>query len=428
MQKALAGVARTATEARDQEKEIGESTRSILPLSSRVFFRSPLNALLSKKSVDEIGDFDPAKVGVERKDLGEDQPMSSVATKEGAFHVNAAHPYFEVLAKRAGQSRAAREFLRTFDLFAVSERLLEGHLFDIGIPDDEVAEIVEWREGLFRRIAASYDRAPEMINEMYRSSVVGGKPFEKALRRVFEDMGFLAHHDGRPGRMDVIVLATTGREGYSFTIEAKGSEHDVDNQAAAVGAAANHRDSAGADHAIIVSRKFAGFGGLGDRPTCAVLEECRATGGVSLMELEAVEKLHAAIVRFSYPLPLLRDVLMELECPAAKKLRIEALTSPVVGFDYRLVLEEIWHRQKGEARDDIVPYRSVFQQKGLKDKLRFPDFERRLIALDTLAAGRIRLDDREKTVYLRQTPELILDQIEKSLQGEGHDIPEGPED
>lgn len=119
-----------------------------------------MNALLLREPVDRVSGFDPVKVGVDRKPLGESEPISIIAVEAGAFHVNTLHPYYTVLEKHAGHSRAAREFLRTFDLYAISERLLEGHLFDVGIPDDEIAEIIGWREGLFKRLAASYDRGP----------------------------------------------------------------------------------------------------------------------------------------------------------------------------------------------------------------------------------------------------------------------------
>ena len=72
-------------------------------------------------------------------------------------------------------------------------------------------------------------------------------------------MGFSARHDGGSGKKDAIVVATVGPESYSFTVEAKGSGGDVDNAAADVGAAANHRDLAEAEHALIIARKFAGF-------------------------------------------------------------------------------------------------------------------------------------------------------------------------
>lgn len=425
LQRALAGIARTTVEARDDERETSQSTRSILPVSSRTYFRDPLNALLLKAPVEDVSDFNPVTVGVERRHLGETGRISEVAMKEGEFHVNTGHPYYNVLAKRAGQSRAAREFLRTFDLFAISERLLEGHLLDIGFPEDDVTEIVEWREGLFRQLANSYDKVPEIVAEMHRTSHVGGREFEKALQGVLRAMGFSAHHDGDTGKKDILVFATVGPESYDFIVEAKGSKGDISNEAAKVGAAANHRDRVGADHAVVVARRFAGFGIGRDDNDAAVYQECRATGDVSIMEVEALEEIYLAITKFSYPLPLLRDIFTTLETPAEKLVRIRGLTKPAEGFDYSDLLDRIWQRQGGVASDDVVAYRSIFQESRWKEEgMDFPEFQRRLVALDTLAAGRISMNTTREHVYLRQSPDLILGQIENSLRGEGHDIPE----
>ncbi len=425
LQKALAGIARTTVEARDEERETSQSTRSILPVGSRTFYRDPLNALLLKAPIEDVSDFDPATVGVERKRLGESARISEVALKEGEFHVNTAHPYYSVLAKRAGQSRAAREFLRTFDLFAISERLLEGHLLDIGIPEKDVAEVVAWREGLFRQLAGSYDRTPEIVAEIDRTSYVGNREFEKALRDIFADMGFSAEHDGRSGQKDVLVVATVGPESYKFIVEAKGSKNDIGNEAAKVAAAANHRDQVDAGHAVVVARRFAGFGPGRDGETAALYQECKSTRGMSIMEIDALEEVYLAITKFSYPLPLLRDVFTTLETPAQKLVRIRGLTKPAEGFDYSDLLNKIWQRQGGVASDDVVPYRSIFQDGRWKEEgMDFQDFQLRLVALDTLAAGRISMNTNREHVYLRQSPDLILAQIEKSLRGEGHDVQE----
>ena len=425
LQRALAGIARTTVESRDKERDTSQSTSSILPVGSRVYYRDPLNALLLKAPIEDISDFDPAKVGVERKHLGEAARISAVALKEGEFHINADHPYYSVLAKRAGQSRAARELLRTFDLFAISERLLEGHLLDIGIPEKDVAEVVEWREGLFRQLAISYEKVPKIVAELRRTSYVGGRKFEKALHAVFEEMGFSAHHDGGTGKKDILVVATVGPESYDFTVEAKGSKNDVGNQTAGVGAAANHRDQARACHAVIIARRFAGFGAERDVDGAALYEECESTKRISIMEIEALEEVYLAITKFSYPLPLLRAVFTKLETPAKKLDRIRKLTKPADGFDYSDLLGRIWKRQGGAASGDVVPYRSIFQDGSWKeDGMIFDDFQLRLVALETLAAGRIALNASKEHVYLRQSPDLILAQIEQSLRGEGHDIPE----
>lgn len=424
LQKALSGIARNTIEENDKRRDEEQSTRSMLPTGSRIHYREPINALLLRAPEEEIADFNPAAVTVERKNLGEDDPISTVAFKENAFHVNTLHPYYSAIRKRTGESKAAREFLRTFDLFAIAERLLEGHLLNVGISEDEIEEIVAWREGLFRRLAASYEDTPELIGEMFRTSYTGGRGFEKALCAVFQDMGFSAKHDGGSGKKDALVVATVGPESYRFTVEAKGSRRDIDNAAADVGAAANHRDRAGAEHALIIARKFSGFDAKPDRDP-ALLGECRSTERVSIMELESLKKIHASVSRFSYPLSLLKDVFTTLESPRDKLTRIDGLVKPVEGFDYMKLLHKIWSRQGNSAGGEEVPYRAVFQVDGWKEQgMNFKDFQRRLVALETLAAGRIQVTEMREVVYLRQSPDLIVDQIQKSLWGEGHDVPE----
>ena len=332
LQKALAGVARIAVEARDAEQDAKESTWSVLPVSSRAYFRDPLNALLLKTPIEAVGDFDPTKVKVERKNLGERARISEFALDDGGFHVNADHPYYAALASRAGQSKAAREFLRTFDLFAISERLLEGHLLDIGLAEGVVAEVVEWREGLFRQLANSYDKVPEIVADARRTSHLGDRPFEKALHGMFVEMGFKAYHEGGRGREDVLVVAAVGPESFRFIVEAKGSSGELRNADAKVGAAASHRDQVRAEHALIVARRFGGFGSDRASTDAAVYRECESTGGVSIMEIEALEEVFVAIARFSYPLPLLRDIFMTLESPAGKLATIRGLNKPGGGI------------------------------------------------------------------------------------------------
>ena len=425
LQRAIGGAARVTVEAREAAEIVARSAASILPIGSRTFYRDPLGALMMDAEIDEASEFNVANVDVQRRDMGSDRPISEFVLNEGSFVVNSSHPYYEALQSRVGHSRAAHEFLRTLDLFAVSERLLEGHLIDLGIDRAVVEEVVVWREGLFKQLAISYGGKPELIREMSEASYVGGSRFEHALKEVFVDMGFSAQHRGASGQEDVHVLATVGRESFSFVLEAKGSGNRVGNRDAAVGAAASHRDVMDADHAIIVARSFAGFGDGGDDRSAALLKECKSTGGVSIMELAAVEELHGAIMTYSYPLPLLKDIFFSLDTPAEKLSRIESLVAPVEGFDYRALLEEIWRRQGSEAKGELVPYLSVYQQGRWKeDGMNFNDFECRLVALDTLSAGRIRMHKGRRELYLRQSPALILEQIERSLYGEGHDIPE----
>ena len=316
LQRLLMGIARVTIEARDEEREEEESARSALPVQSRMYYRGPLNALALRAPIDDVANFDPLNVAVERVPLGEQIALSVVNFADHALQVNCSHPYYAALESRAGNSRSGREFLRTVDLFAVAERLLEGHLLELGFDNDHVSEVMDWRDGLFRNLARTYEEAPEVIHEMQRTSYTGGRAFELAVARVFEDMGFMTRPAGGSGQEDILVMATVGPESYSFVVETKGSRQPISNDAAEVSAAARHRDATQADHAIVVAREFAGLDSR--REQSALYQECVSTGRVALMTVHALRRIHAAVTRYSYPLASIKDVLLALETPAGK--------------------------------------------------------------------------------------------------------------
>ena len=422
LQRALMGLARATIAARDEVSEDEGNPMSSLPIRSRTYYRGPLNALALRAPTEHVADFDPLHVALERRPLGEDNAISVVNFLDKALQVNSSHPYYVALEQRAGQSKAGREFLRTVDLFAVAERLLEGHLLEIGFEYDEVSAVMEWRDGLFRGLVKSYEEAPEVLREMRRLSFPGGRAFELAVAKVFEDMGFVARHAGAPNQEDVLVMATVGPESYAFVVETKGSQGPISNDAAEVSAAARHRDSAGAQKAVIVAREFMGLDGLGDQS--AVYQECASTGGVALLTVDVMERVHGAVTRFSYPLASIQDIVIALEAPEQKLAKVQALEKPETGFDFGALFDQIWERQQSEAVDSVVPYLAVYQQAGWREQFDFADFERRLIALETFATGRIQVNKQRQVVHLRQAPELIRHQIDRALHGMGTEVAE----
>lgn len=85
------------------------------------------------------------------------------------------------------------------------------------------------------------------------------------------------------------------------------------------------------------------------------------------------------------------------------------------GFDFRALLDETWEKQRGTAAGDTVPYRQLWQENW---KTAIPDineFTAKLAALETLAFNLIRLDTQQQTVRLLQSPDIIAEKIQSSL-------------
>jgi len=418
LQQSLYMAARTFLENRDAQRADEEKHLASLPTRSREFYREPVTALLVKAGSKAPLDFKISKPRVERRPLGADQRLSKLSPDGQGFLVNASHPYFKVLERRLGKSRKAQEFYRTFDLFAVSDLLLEGHLYDIGLTVAQVDSIVLWREGLFRELAKAYEAAPsELAMELVNSSYIGGASFEMALAKILESMGFVAERRGDPGKEDVFLMATIGPGSYSLIFEAKGSRHRIANDEAEVGGAASHREKAGAEHAVIVAREFGGFGGSTTQEA-AILGECRAVGSVSIMTVEALNLLSEIVNEFGYPLDIIRDVFTTLETPPEKLKRIQGLQSPQRDFDYERLLNSVWHEQQHEASGDLVAYRRIWQTEW-KSEMTFEQFEQKLVMLETLAAGRIRVMLGQHEMFLLQSPSIVLEAMGASLLGRG---------
>lgn len=417
LQAAVYRVARAAQKDRDDKLAEQAKTLSFMPTRSREHYREPLMALLMKTGFPEDARFDIAKPNVDRKPIGQEKPLVVLSPESGGFQVNTSHPFYVSLDKRLGSGKRSQEFFRAIDLFSISERLLEGYLYDIGIADDKVRQILRWRDELFRAIAENYERVPsDLAMNLRNTSYEGGGAFENALANILGDMGFACERHGATGKEDVVLIATIGPDSYKLTFEAKGSIKPIHNDKAEVSGAASHRDEVGAEHAVIVARCFVGFERDAGNVNAHILKECRTVEGVSIMTVEALISLHEAVNKFNYSQDLLKDVFCKIETPRAKMERVIRLMTPTEEFNYRKLLGELWKRQGAESSGDFVPYKHVWQSNSeWKAKFKIEEFDAKLLALETLAGGRIMLKQQQREVVLKQSPDKIAEHIERTL-------------
>ena len=415
LQQTLYLVARNALQQKDTEVQASRRSAALLPVQSHEHFREPLGALLLR--YPEVTATDLQLSEISRKPLGTSEPLA-VVDEGGSFKVNSSHPLFSALADKLGGGERAREALRAFDLVSVAERLLEGKLFDMGLDDDTVAEIMDWRDGLFRLIAERYETADDEIAEEVRAaSYLTDKPFERALQKLFQRMGFEATHAGASGEKDVLVVAPIGRKEFTFIVEAKGkAQGAVANDDAEVGQAAGHLEGAGAEFAVVVAREFVGFVRSQGEP--AILRDCRALDGkVFIATVDTLVELYKAVSEFAYPLDVVRQALTVVESPDAKLQRVQELRHPTEDFDFRAVLQAIWEYQSGQGSRDVVPYRAVWQQNPeWRERMEITEFTAKLVALETLARGLIRVWPKRLEVTMVQSPDVVATQIARSVE------------
>jgi hypothetical protein len=411
LQRSLYLVARQELQARDTELELHRRSESLLPIQSRDHFTDPMIALLLSRGQDLT--LDPNSATIRREPLTVEEPL--VILSEEGFSVNINHPFFHTLSDRLGSNAVAREALRAFDVLAVADLLLAGHLFDIGIAPEQIDEVLNWRDGLLRSVANRLSNASDdLVSKAREASYEGDKPFEIALARMFESVGFTTQHDGQSGKKDVLVVAPIGENAFRFTVEAKGSTNAISNSDADISNAAAHLNGTGADIAVVVAREFAGFERPGTRPM--VLQECDATEGkVAIASLDVCIAIYEAMMKYAYPLDAVLSILKDVESPAQKLLRVETLLRPTEGFDFPGVLGAIWDLQNNAAYGDQVSYRQIWQSRSDWRAMDFRDFARRLMALQVLSGALILVSETRETVTMKQSPQHIVAAIRYSL-------------
>lgn len=417
LQQAVYLTARAELDNRDTASGDEPELPATLPVKSREHYRQPLVALLATREDTPPSEFPLSDPKIAREALGEDERISRVAPKGEGFEVNVSHPLFKSLdAELGGRSKKSRLFDEWYDLFAVSDLLLEGHLHDSGMSLDAVDRVVEWRDDLLRELAHSYSIAPsELARELESASYAGDDAFEEALAAVLRGMGFDAERIGGPDAEDVFLRATFGPDSYSLVFEAKGRKKGaLEASDANVSTVDSQRKDVGAKHAVVVAREFQGFRRNPTYEDARILKNCRRHGTVSIMTVEALNRLLKVVRDFQYPLDGLYEVFAEIEPPQEKLERIETLEDPTDDFDYLKLLKLVKEEQAGRAERELVYYGPIRQEHW--KEMDPEEFDMRLQGLESLAGGLIRLNTNKKTVALVQSPEQVAERIRSRVE------------
>jgi len=426
LSRAVYNAVRSKSESVEQEKAEKIKTESLLPTRSRDFYREPINALLAQSEESVRVKFEINTPQVSRKVLKQDEQLSLFAPEEGGFQINESHPLYKQLKTDLGNGEVAKKAYRYFEAIAIADRILEGHLHLVGLDEETISKIMQWRDGQLRQFAETFEHNhSDLAIELWNASFKSGKEFEEPLAEILRSMGFKCKVDGASGKADVIVAAHIGTKSYKLIFEAKGkkSEHALPNDKAEISGGASHLEGIESTHVVIVARAFAGFG-KNEENDAAVLKECRAIQdkAASIMTVEAIILLHQAMERYHYSLDLLKDIFCIIEPPITKKRRIQELHSPTRNFDYKTVIEDIWKRQSEEADNEPVFFGSVRQlNSDWKNKYSLDEFQAKLQALEQLSDGRILINSTEKTIELGAEPKHLFEYIEKNLKSYSDD-------
>jgi hypothetical protein len=180
----------------------------------------------------------------------------------GRLRVNGLHPFVgaffdEFTSKASGLP---------LEMFAMAEVLLESHLHQAGLKQDQIDTVMTTRDQLLRHVAQESGRRTALtVANALRNARNDEDALEIEVVEAFRSLGFDATRVGGRGKPDGVAKAhlSPGTDGkprhYAVTLEAKSKKKDgakLKAKTFGVSTIARQRDEAQCEHAIVVAPAF----------------------------------------------------------------------------------------------------------------------------------------------------------------------------
>jgi hypothetical protein len=250
----------------------------------------------------------------------------------GRLRVNGLHPFVgaffdEFTSKSTGLP---------LEIFAMAEVLLEAHLYQAGLKQDQIDAVMTVRDQLLRNVAHESGRRTALtVANALRNARNNEDQLEIEVVEAFRSLGFDATRVGGKGKPDGVAKAHLSADGngkarrYATTLEAKSKKKEgtkLKTKTFGVSAIARQRDDSHCEHAIVVAPAFdhtAGKDGAlakeikADRESSAAKGRPRTITAIHvddlarLVQLRPLKRLDLARIR-----ELLKSCSMPEECKA----------------------------------------------------------------------------------------------------------------
>jgi hypothetical protein len=354
--------------------------------------------------------------------LAPDDPIAVYDATTSALQLNVLHPFVGTfIGEFSSTSRR-----QPLELFALSEILLEAHLFQSGVKPDQVEEILATRDELLRVLARRTGRRTASLIAQDLSDARNDKRrLEIELVAAFESLGFEASHIGGSGNPDGAAHAhlSAAEDGqarrYSVTLEAKSTEADgktISAKTVGVSGIARHRKKIGADHAVVVGASFPTRAKKGEPAALVdeILEDrAKTKKTITLVKIDDLAKLvRIAPLRQLGP-SALKQLFENCSTDEESKAWIDKAESTEIPREpFKEILETIWNEQRDDP-SAVVKYAAlrVALKSGPK-KIRKTEPELRELCRTMSAMAPSLVKARIDSVELEVPPQRVLDAIE----------------
>ena len=366
---------------------------------------------------------------VQLVEMSQDEGIALLNVETNVLQINTLHPFVaHFLDDYENKKRSL-----PLELLAMSEVLLEAHLYESGVSEDDIDDLLNRRDEALRYLArATGKRNARVIAQDLIDASTDDDALEKALVAAFDSMGFDAVPLGGPKKPDGLAAARLAGDAkgkphrYKVSLEAKSKEKEgakVSAKTVGVSAIARQRNDHGCDHALVAGPDFPTSEGEKSALVKEIESDRKASGRtITLIRITDLAKLVRLVPLKRVGLEKIRELFDSCTTPEESKAWVDKLAAePVAKVQYKVILEAIWELQD-ERPNEAVEYAglAVALQKG-KHSINIPKPELIEICKAMSRMAPQMLAARARSVELSQRPDRVMALI-------GSVIEEYPED
>jgi hypothetical protein len=357
-------------------------------------------------------------------EMSQEQVVARLDVDARVLQINTLHPFVAHFLDEYEDKRRSLPL----ELLAMSEVLLEAHLYEAGVGENLIQDVVSRRDEALRFLARSIGKrnARTVAQDLIDAST-DKNGLQNMLVIAFDSMGFDAVPLGGPKKPDGLAEARLAGDlqgkahHYKISLEAKSKEEvgkKVSAKTVGISAIARQRDDYDCDHALVAGPDFPTADGGESALVKEIANDRKASKkSITLIRISDLARLVRLVPLKRVGLGRIQDMLQTCVTPEECKAWIDKLAKESVQkVPYKNILEAIWGLQK-ERSDEAVEYSglAVALQKG-PEKLTISKVE--LIQICTNLSGMApeMVAARKTSVELSQRPDKILAVIRSVIQ------------
>ncbi len=360
---------------------------------------------------------------VQLLEMSQDEGLTILDVETGVLKINTFHPFVaHFLDEYEDKKRSL-----PLELLAMSEVLLEAYLYEIGLDEDKIRDVMSRRDEGLRYLARSTGkRNARTIAQDLVDAASDDDALEKALVAAADSVGFDAVPLGGKGKPDGRAEArlagdSSGPRRYAVSLEAKSKEKEgakVSAKSVGISTITRQRDEYNCDHALVVGPDFPTSEGEKSALVKEITKDREATGKtVTLIRILDLARLVRLVPLKRIGLGRLRELFTSCTTPEESKAWVDKVAAESVPkVPYKVILDAIWDLQK-ERPDEAVEYSglAVALQKGPK-ALKMPKSELQEICKAISRMAPEMISARKNSVELSQKPESVMALIGSAIQ------------